>query len=100
MTCRVPLVDAPVSVFVDSRCISGGSEVVSSLRLRHGLKVHVCSLLSSDFIVSNRMAVEWMRESDVASAQNRKRLHERIQRVQTLHERVCLIIERDRNKPG
>lgn len=73
---------------------------MSSLRLRHGLKVHVCSLLSSDFIVSNRMAVEWMRESDVASAQNRRRLQERMQRVQTLHERVCLIIERERNKPG
>lgn len=73
---------------------------MSSLRLRHGLKVHVCSLLSSDFIVSNRMAVEWMRESDVASAQNRRRLQERIQRVQTLHERVCMIIERDRSKPG
>ncbi|KAA0711587.1 Fanconi anemia group M protein [Triplophysa tibetana] len=100
VTRRAPVADAPIGVLVDSRCISGGSEVVSSLRLRHGLKVHVCSLLSSDFIVSNRMAVEWMRESDVASTQNRRRLQERIQRVQTLHERVCLIIERDRSKPG
>ncbi|XP_057199777.1 Fanconi anemia group M protein isoform X3 [Triplophysa rosa] len=100
VTRRAPVADAPLGVLVDSRCISGGSEVVSSLRLRHGLKVHVCSLLSSDFIVSNRMAVEWMRESDVASAQNRRRLQERIQSVQTLHERVCLIVERDRSKPG
>ncbi|XP_065131208.1 Fanconi anemia group M protein isoform X2 [Paramisgurnus dabryanus] len=92
--------DAPLSVLVDSRCISGGSEVVSSLRLRHGLKVHVCSLLTSDFIVSNRMAVEWLRESDIASVQNRRRLQDRIQKLQALHERVCLIIERDRTKPG
>nr|XP_055027401.1 Fanconi anemia group M protein isoform X2 [Misgurnus anguillicaudatus] len=92
--------DAPLSVLVDSRCISGGSEVVSSLRLRHGLNVHVCSLLTSDFIVSDRMAVEWLRESDIASVQNRRRLQDRIQRLQALHERVCLIIERDRTKPG
>ncbi|XP_050988741.1 Fanconi anemia group M protein isoform X2 [Labeo rohita] len=98
---QIPLpADAALRVLVDSRCISGGSEVVSCLRLRHGLQVHVCSLISSDFIVSNRMAVERQSESEVASAQNRKRLQERIQRLQATYERVCLIIEKDRSKPG
>lgn len=92
--------DGPLRVLVDSRCISGGSEVVSCLRLRHGLQVHVCSLVSADFIVSNRMAVEWQSESEVASVQNRKRLQERIQRLQASYERVCLIIQSDRTKPG
>ncbi|XP_051723833.1 Fanconi anemia group M protein-like isoform X3 [Ctenopharyngodon idella] len=92
--------DAPLRVLVDGRCISGGSEVVSCLRLRHGVQVHVCSLVSADFIVSNRMAVEWQSESEVASVQNRKRLQERIQRLQASYERVCLIIQSDRTKPG
>ncbi|XP_058606157.1 Fanconi anemia group M protein isoform X3 [Onychostoma macrolepis] len=95
-----PAADAPLRVLVDSRCISGGSEVVSRLRLRHGLQVHVCSLISSDFIVSNRMAVERQSESELAGVQNRKRLQDRMQRLQATFERVCLIIERDRAKPG
>ncbi len=92
--------DAPLRVLVDSRCISGGSEVVSRLRLRHGLQVHVCSLISSDFIVSNRMAVERQSESELAGVQNRRRLQDRMQRLQGAFERVCVIIERDRAKPG
>ncbi|XP_052437420.1 Fanconi anemia group M protein isoform X1 [Carassius gibelio] len=99
-TLTPPAADAPLRVLVDSRCISGGSEVVSRLRLRHGLQVHVCSLTSSDFIVSNRMAVERQSESELAGVQNRRRLQDRIQRLQTAFERVCLIIERDRSKPG
>ncbi|XP_016339921.1 Fanconi anemia group M protein isoform X4 [Sinocyclocheilus anshuiensis] len=95
-----PAADTPLRVLVDSRCISGGSEVVSRLRLRHGLQVHVCSLISSDFIVSNRMAVERQSESELTSVQNRRRLQDRMQRLQAAFERVCLIIERDRSKPG
>lgn len=98
---RSPLAaDAPLRVLVDGRCISRGSEVVSCLRLRHGLQVQVCSLVIADFIVSDRMAVEWQSESEVASAQNRKRLQERIQRLQASFERVCLIIQSDRSKAG
>ncbi len=81
--------DAPLKVLVDSRCISGGSEVVSRLRLRHGLQVHVCSLISSDFIVSNRMAVERQSESELAGVQTRRRLQDRMQRLQGAFERVC-----------
>ncbi|XP_051578748.1 Fanconi anemia group M protein isoform X3 [Myxocyprinus asiaticus] len=95
-----PAADAPLSVLVDSRCISGGSEVVSSLRLKHRVKVHVCSLVSSDFIVSNRMSVDWHSESDMSSVQNRRRLQDRMQKLEALYERVCLIIEKDRPKPG
>ncbi|XDV43848.1 hypothetical protein PO909_012247 [Leuciscus waleckii] len=74
--------DAPLRVLVDSRCISAGSEVVSRLRLRHGLQVQVCSLVSADFIVSSRMCVDLQSESEVSSVQNRRRLTERIQRLQ------------------
>ncbi|XP_046711923.1 Fanconi anemia group M protein [Silurus meridionalis] len=94
------LTPASVCVLVDSRCISAGANVVSALRLKHGAAVHICSLGSCDFIVSNRMAVEWQSESELASAQNRKRLQERMQNLQGLFERVCLLVEKDRTKPG
>ncbi|XP_053366213.1 Fanconi anemia group M protein [Clarias gariepinus] len=91
---------ARVCVLVDSRCISAGADVVSSLRLKHGADVHICSLVSCDVIVSNRMAVEWQSESELASPQSRKRLQERIQSLQGLFDRVCLLVEKDRTKLG
>ncbi|XP_055086895.1 Fanconi anemia group M protein [Periophthalmus magnuspinnatus] len=90
----------PVRLLVDSRCLTGAVELVTCLRQRHSATVHVCSLDSSYIIVSARMAVERQGQSDVASAQNRKRLVERVKSLQTLFERVCLIVEKDRIKPG
>ncbi|KAL7873553.1 hypothetical protein AOLI_G00126240 [Acnodon oligacanthus] len=97
---RAPASPACVSILVDSHCISSGAEIVSSLRLKHGAAVQVCSLVNCDFIVSNRMAVKWQSESDIASPQNRKRLQDRIQSLQALFDRVCFIVEKDRTKPG
>ncbi|XP_038134108.1 Fanconi anemia group M protein [Cyprinodon tularosa] len=89
-----------VSILVDSRCISSGVELMTSLRQRHGANVHVCSLDSSYFIVSNRMAVERLSQSDLAAMQNRKRLVERLSSLQGMFERVCVIVEKDRSKQG
>ncbi|KAM4540671.1 Fanconi anemia group M protein [Fundulus diaphanus] len=89
-----------VCVLVDSRCISGGVELVTSLRRRHGVSVHVCSLDGSYFIVSNRMAVDRWSQSDLASTQNRRRLVERLNNLQRLFERVCLVVEKDRSRQG
>ncbi|KAF6721825.1 Fanconi anemia group M-like protein [Oryzias melastigma] len=60
----------------------------------------VCSLDASYFIVSNRMAVEKLSQSDLAAMQNRKRLADRVNSLQRLFERVCLIVEKDRTKAG
>ncbi|XP_031436050.1 Fanconi anemia group M protein isoform X2 [Clupea harengus] len=95
-----PLATGPVCVLVDSRCISSGPEVISAMRLRHGVTAQVCSLDGCDFIVSNRMAVERQTQAEVAAAQNRKRLLERMHSLQGLFERVCLILEADRTRPG
>ncbi|XP_041927381.1 Fanconi anemia group M protein isoform X5 [Alosa sapidissima] len=95
-----PSAIGPVCVLVDSRCISSGPEVVSALRLRHGVTAQVCSLDGCDFVVSNRMAVERQTQGEVAVAQNRKRLLERMHSLQGLFERVCLILEADRTRPG
>lgn len=90
----------PVHILVDSRCISSGVDLMAALRQRHAATVHVCSLDSSYFIVSNRMVVERHSQSDLAAMQNRKRLVERVMGMLRLFERVCLIVEKDRAKPG
>eukprot|EP00063_Salmo_salar_P090727 XP_014065562.1 PREDICTED: Fanconi anemia group M protein isoform X3 [Salmo salar] len=89
-----------VSVLVDSRCITACVDVVSSLRQRYAVTAHVCSLDGCDFVVSNRMAVERQCQSELAGMPNRKRLVERVTSLQGLFERVCLIVEKDRTKPG
>uniref|UniRef100_A0A3Q3EH87 FA complementation group M n=1 Tax=Labrus bergylta TaxID=56723 RepID=A0A3Q3EH87_9LABR len=95
-----PAPPGPVSILADSRCISNGVDLMSCLRQRHAATVHVCSLDGCYFIVSNRMAAERHSQSDLASMPNRKRLAERLNGLQGSFERVCLIVEKDRTKPG
>lgn len=73
---------------------------MTCLRRQHATTVHVCALDGSYFIVSNRMAVERHSQSHLAAMQNRKRLAERMTSLQGLFERICLIVEKDRSKPG
>ncbi|XP_066550656.1 Fanconi anemia group M protein [Amia ocellicauda] len=87
-------------VLADSRGIGGGPEVLSGLRLRHGVAAKVSSLGACDFIVSNRMAVERQTLSEISSSTNHGRLVARIQSLQSCFDRVCLIVEKDRTKPG
>ncbi|XP_010295057.1 PREDICTED: Fanconi anemia group M protein, partial [Phaethon lepturus] len=98
---RDPLEKKPsLSILVDSREISSGAEVISSLKAVHGVKVQVCSLSSSDYIVSNRMAVERKFLSEFLNSVNRTKVTQRIQRLQSMFERVCVIVEKDRIKTG
>uniref|UniRef100_A0A663DQR0 ATP-dependent RNA helicase FANCM n=1 Tax=Aquila chrysaetos chrysaetos TaxID=223781 RepID=A0A663DQR0_AQUCH len=87
-------------ILVDSREISSGAEVISSLKAVHGVKVQVCSLSSSDYIVSNRMAVERKFLSELLNSVNRNKVTQRIQRLQSMFERICVIVEKDRIKTG
>ncbi|XP_058848036.1 Fanconi anemia group M protein-like isoform X3 [Acipenser ruthenus] len=85
-------------VLVDSREIASGPEVISCLRVKHGLRAEVCSLGGCNFIVSNRMAVERRTQSEISHSQNRGKLVERVQSLRAAFERVCLIVEKDRTK--
>ncbi|KFQ50027.1 Fanconi anemia group M protein, partial [Nestor notabilis] len=87
-------------VLVDSREISSGAEVISSLKAVHAVKVQVCSLSSSDYIVSNRMAVERMFLSELLNSTNRTKITQRIQHLQSMFERTCVVVETDRMKTG
>ncbi|KAM9354495.1 Fanconi anemia group M protein [Pholidichthys leucotaenia] len=97
---EAPTSSGSVCILADSRCIRSGVDLINSLRQRHAATIHVCSLDGSYFIVSNRMAVERHQQSDLAATQNRKRLGERVNTLQGLFERVCLIVEKDRTKAG
>ncbi|XP_009977227.1 PREDICTED: LOW QUALITY PROTEIN: Fanconi anemia group M protein, partial [Tauraco erythrolophus] len=87
-------------VLVDTHEISSGPEVISSLKAAHGVRVQVCSLSSSDYVVSNRMAVERKFLSELLNSVNRSKVTQRIQRLQSMFERICVIVEKDRIKPG
>ncbi|NXN95610.1 FANCM protein, partial [Rhinopomastus cyanomelas] len=87
-------------ILADSREISSGGEVISSLKTIHRVKVQVCSLGNSDYIVSNRLAVERKVQSELLSSVNRSKVTQRIQHLRSMFERVCVIVEKDRVKPG
>uniref|UniRef100_A0A8C4VNV9 ATP-dependent RNA helicase FANCM n=1 Tax=Gopherus evgoodei TaxID=1825980 RepID=A0A8C4VNV9_9SAUR len=91
---------ASLCILVDSREISSGSEIISSLKAVHGVKVQVCSLGGCDYIVSNRMAVERRTQSELLNSMNRNRVTQRIQHLQSMFERICVIVEKDRIKAG
>uniref|UniRef100_A0A8C3ENR7 FA complementation group M n=1 Tax=Corvus moneduloides TaxID=1196302 RepID=A0A8C3ENR7_CORMO len=92
--------DPSLCVLADSREICSGPEVISCLRAEHGLRVQVCPLGSSDYIVSNRLAVDRLLQSELQSPGNRNKLSQRLQRLQGSFERICVIVETDRVRPG
>ncbi|NXT69653.1 FANCM protein, partial [Chaetops frenatus] len=98
---RVPGDPSPaLCILADSREISSGLEVISCLRAVHGLRVQVCSLGTSDYVVSNRLAVDRVFQSELQSPGNRNKLSQRLQRLQGSFERICVIVETDRLRPG
>ncbi|NXR21785.1 FANCM protein, partial [Cinclus mexicanus] len=98
---RVPGEQSPsLCILADSREISSGLEVISCLRAVHGLRVQVCSLGSSDYIVSNRLGVDRLLQSELQSPGNRNKLSQRLQRLQGIFERICVIVETDRVRSG
>ncbi|NXC43455.1 FANCM protein, partial [Penelope pileata] len=91
---------AGLCVLADSREICSGADVISSLKAAHGLRVQVCALGGGDYVVSSRMAVERQLQSELLSPAHRSRVTRRIQRLQGMFERVCVIVEKDRARPG
>ncbi|XP_052594569.1 Fanconi anemia group M protein isoform X2 [Peromyscus californicus insignis] len=87
-------------ILVDSREITSGLEVISSLRTVHGLQVEVCPLNGCDYIVSNRMVVERKSLSEMLNNGSKNKFIEQIQRLQSMFQRICVIVEKDREKAG
>ncbi|XP_021512904.2 Fanconi anemia group M protein [Meriones unguiculatus] len=87
-------------VLVDSREIASGLGVISALRTVHGLQVEVCPLNGCDYIVSSRMVVERKSQSEMLNNSSKNKFIEQIQRLQSMFQRICVIVEKDRQKAG
>ncbi|XP_073493608.1 Fanconi anemia group M protein-like [Phyllobates terribilis] len=97
---QTPVCGAVPCILADSREISSGPDVITYLRTAHGCRVDICSLGGCDYIVSNRLAVERKSQSEFSNNANKSKLVDRIQHLHSMFERVCLIVEKDRVKPG
>ncbi|XP_053512811.1 Fanconi anemia group M protein [Artibeus jamaicensis] len=97
---RLPQQGQGTCILVDSREITSGSEVISSLRAIHGFQVEVCPLNGCDYIVSNRMVVERRSHSEMSNSSNKNKFIDQIQYLQSMFERICVIVEKDREKTG
>ncbi|XP_006875507.1 PREDICTED: Fanconi anemia group M protein [Chrysochloris asiatica] len=96
---KLPQEGKRTCILVDSHEITSGSEVISSLRATHGLDVEVCPLNGCDYIVSNRMVVERKYQSEMLNISKNKVI-DQIQHLQSMFERICMIVEKDREKTG
>ncbi|XP_046931618.1 Fanconi anemia group M protein [Lynx rufus] len=97
---RLPQEGQRTCILVDSCEITSGSEVISSLRAVHGIQVEVCPLNGCDYIVSNRMVVERRSQSEMLNSINKNKLIDHIRYLQSMFERICVIVEKDREKTG
>ncbi|XP_007984787.2 Fanconi anemia group M protein isoform X3 [Chlorocebus sabaeus] len=97
---RLPQEGKETCILVGGHEITSGLEVISSLRAIHGLQVEVCPLNGCDYIVSNRMVVERRSQSEMLNSVNKNKLIEQIQHLQSMFERICVIVEKDREKTG
>ncbi|XP_073433877.1 Fanconi anemia group M protein isoform X2 [Dendrobates tinctorius] len=97
---HTPVCGAAPCILADSREISSGPDVITYLRTAHGCRVDICSLGGCDYIVSNRLSVERKSQSEFSNNANKSKLVARIQHLHSMFERVCLIVEKDRVKPG
>nr|KAF6500041.1 FA complementation group M [Molossus molossus] len=87
-------------ILVDSCEITSGPEVISSLRAVHGFQVEVCPLNGGDYIVSHRMVVERRYQSELLNSVSKNKFIDQIQNLQNMFERICVIVEKDREKTG
>ncbi|GFO07357.1 fanconi anemia group m protein-like, partial [Plakobranchus ocellatus] len=89
-----------LQVLVDSREVSAAQDIISSLRLTHGIVVTARRLSSCDYIVSNFTAVDRMSWSNFSNSNHRSKLSSRLNEMQVMYERCVLIVEDDRVKAG
>lgn len=89
-----------ICIFVDSREIIFGLEVIFFLRVVYGLQVEVCFFYGCGYIVSNRMVVERRFQSEMLNSVGKNKFIDQIQYLQSMFERICVIVEKDREKIG
>ncbi|GFS22054.1 ATP-dependent DNA helicase mph1 [Elysia marginata] len=89
-----------LQILVDSREISGAQDIISSLRLNHGILVTAHRLPACDYIVSNHTAIERISWSNFSNSTSRSKLSSLVNEMQALYDRCVLVVEDDRVKSG
>ena len=89
---------SPIVIFADTREVSS-SQILSSLRIKHDISVHVFSLKQCSFLVSSRLAVDRQNISDLSQTHSTQRVIDRARSMCEFYERCSIIIEKDRVKP-
>ncbi|KAI6660778.1 Fanconi anemia group M protein-like [Oopsacas minuta] len=87
--------DSPLIIFADSREVSG-SQILSSLRIKHNIIIQVYSLKQCSYVVSSRMAVDRQNFSDLSQPNSTQKIIDRARSMCELYERGSIIIEKDR----
>lgn len=98
-SCGSSRTQAHFPILADTREISSGPDVISTLKAVHGVQVQVCSLGSCDYIVSNRLAVERRCQAELLNGAQRSRMVQRVQQLKSKFDRICVIVE-ERGRAG
>jgi Fanconi anemia group M protein len=88
-----------MKILVDSKEVSSASQTISTLRLSEQIDPIVVSLCHCDYIVSNRMGVKRVHQSNLSNSSKSARVIDSVRLLFDLFDRPCLIIEKDREKP-
>ncbi|KAF8766694.1 Fanconi anemia group M protein like [Argiope bruennichi] len=83
---------------VDSRELASGKPVISALRNKYGMNPFVMQLSAADYIISNKIAVERILDSDFSSSAIPLKIIEKVKAMSEQYEKSFVIIEIDSRK--
>ncbi|GBM78806.1 Fanconi anemia group M protein, partial [Araneus ventricosus] len=90
--------DTNKTILVDSRELASGKPVISALRNKYGMNPVVMQLSAADYIISNKIAVERILDSDFPSSAIPLKIIEKVKAMSELYEKPFVIIETDGRK--
>lgn len=89
-----------VTVIVATGEVNKVPEIISNLKHTHKCNVKVMTSVAASFILSQRMCAQRIMEADFSSGTYRPKLLERLVAMREQYEKVLLIIESEKVKPG
>ncbi|KFM64699.1 Fanconi anemia group M protein, partial [Stegodyphus mimosarum] len=87
-----------MSILVDSKELAGGKPLISVLRNKHNVNCVVMQLSFADYIISNKIVIKRILDSEFTNGHIPQKLVDRIRAMCDLYEKVFVIIEKDIRK--
>lgn len=85
-------------ILVDSRELASGKPVISALRSKYNVNPIVMQLNSADYVISNRLAIERVSDSEFTNTSMPPKIIEKIKLMNETYDRSVVIIEKDNRK--